>query len=208
MKTILCYGDSNTWGYNAEDAGRFPPEVRWPGVMRAALGEGHTVIEEGLNGRTTVWDDPIEGYKNGKEYLIPCIETHRPLDLAIIALGINDLKQRFSVSAWDIAAGAGVLADIVLRSQAGPGGSAPQVLLVAPPVVGTLTAFAEMFAGAPEKSRRLGEHFRRVADERGVALLDAAQVVTTTDLDGIHLAPEEHRKLGEAAALGVRRILG
>jgi lysophospholipase L1-like esterase len=207
MKTILCYGDSNTWGYNAENAGRFAPEVRWPGVARAALGGGYAVIEEGLNGRTTVWDDPIEGYKNGREYLIPCIETHKPLDLAIIALGINDLKQRFSVSAWDIAAGAGVLADVVRRSEAGPDGSAPQVLLISPPVVGKLTAFAEMFAGAQEKSRRLGEHFRRVAEERGVRLVDAAQVVRTTDLDGIHLAPDEHRKLGEAVAAEVREIL-
>jgi lysophospholipase L1-like esterase len=208
MKTVLCYGDSNTWGYNAADAGRFTPDVRWPGVMRRALGEGYSVIEEGLNGRTTVWDDPIEGYKNGKEYLIPCLETHRPLDLVIIALGINDLKQRFSVSAWDVAAGAGVLAEMVKKSETGPDGSAPKVLLVAPPVVGRLTAFAEMFEGAQEKSRKLGEHFARVAAERDVALLDSARLVTTTDLDGIHLEPAEHRKLGEALAAEVRAILG
>ncbi|MBM3475430.1 MAG: hydrolase [Armatimonadetes bacterium] len=207
MKTILCYGDSNTWGYNAADAGRFPPEVRWPGVMRAALGEGFAVIEEGLNGRTTVWDDPIEGYKNGKEYLIPCIETHRPLDLVITALGINDLKKRFSLSAWDIAAGAGVLVDIVRKSETGPNGAAPKVLLVAPPVVGKLTDFADMFEGAPEKSRQLAPQFARVAAERGVPLVDSASIVKTTDLDGIHLEPEEHRKLGEALAAAVRAAL-
>lgn len=207
MKTILCYGDSNTWGYDAQTAERFPPEVRWPGVLRRALGDGYSVIEEGLNGRTTVWDDPIEGYKNGKEYLIPCIESHKPLDLVIIALGTNDLKKRFSLSPCDVAAGAGVLVDIVKRSAGGPHGGPPRVLLVAPPLVGKLTEFAEIFEGAPEKSRRLGEHFRRVAAERQVPLVDAAGVVKTSDLDGIHLEPEEHRKLGEAVAIRVREIL-
>jgi lysophospholipase L1-like esterase len=176
--------------------------------MRRVLGEGYGVIEEGLNGRTTVWDDPIEGYKNGKEYLIPCLETHKPLDLVIHALGINDLKLRFSLSAWDIAAGAGVLVDIVSRSQAGPANGAPQVLLAAPLVVGKLTDFAEMFAGAPEKSRQLGKHFQRVAAERNVPLVDLAEIVQTTDLDGIHLEAGEHRRLGEILAGRVRQLLG
>ena len=105
MKTILCYGDSNTWGYNPSMGGRYARDERWPGVLRKELGEGYLVIEEGLNGRTTVWDDPIEGYKNGKTYLVPCLETHKPLDLVIILLGTNDLKMRFSVSALIQAAG-------------------------------------------------------------------------------------------------------
>lgn len=98
MKNILCYGDSNTWGYDAETKNRFPPDVRWTGILKRTLGEGYHVIEEGLNGRTTVWDDPIEGYKNGREYLIPCLESHRPLDLVIIMLGTNNLKKRFSLT--------------------------------------------------------------------------------------------------------------
>ena len=136
MKTILCYGDSNTWGYNPSTGGRYPRDVRWPGVLRRELGDDYLVIEEGLNGRTTVWDDPIEGYKNGKEYLVPCLETHKPLDLVIILLGTNDLKVRFSVSAYDIANGAGALVQIVQKSEIGPGGRAPQVLLLAPPPCG------------------------------------------------------------------------
>jgi len=138
MKTILCYGDSNTWGYNPATQDRFSQDERSPGVLRQALGDGYEVIEEGLNGRTTVWDDPIEGYKNGKEYLIPCLETHRPLDLVAMLLGTNDLKVRFSLSAYDIANGAGVVVDIVQRSGAGPDEGAPKVLLMAPPPVGKL----------------------------------------------------------------------
>jgi lysophospholipase L1-like esterase len=91
VRTILCYGDSNTWGYNPSTGGRYARDERWPGVLRTELGEGYLVIEEGLNGRTTVWDDPIEGYKNGSTYLIPCLETHKPIDLVIILLGTNYL---------------------------------------------------------------------------------------------------------------------
>jgi lysophospholipase L1-like esterase len=96
MKAILCYGDSNTWGYDPVTKGRFPRDMRWTGVLRQSLGDDYLVIEEGLNGRTTVWDDPIEGYKNGAAYLVPCLTTHRPLDLVIIMLGTNDLKRSSS----------------------------------------------------------------------------------------------------------------
>ncbi len=208
IKTVLCFGDSNTWGYDPRTGGRYPRDARWPGVLRRELGEVYLVIEEGLNGRTTVWDDPIEGYKNGKTYLIPCLETHNPIDLVIILLGTNDLKMRFSVSAFDIANGAGVLVDIAQKSAAGPGGREPQVLLVAPPPVAKLTGFAEMFEGAETKSARFAENYRRVAAERGCAFLDASEVITSSDLDGIHLEEGEHAKLGMAVARKVRAILG
>jgi lysophospholipase L1-like esterase len=181
--------------------------VRWPGVLRKELGAGYLVIEEGLNGRTTVWDDPIEGYKNGKEYLIPCLETHKPLDLVVIMLGTNDLKMRFSVSAFDIANGAGVLVDVVLKSATGPDGAAPKVLLLAPPPVARLTDFAEMFEGAKPKGERFAAHYRRVAQEKGCAFLDTGRVIVSSNLDGIHFEPEEHSKLGKAVAKRVPEIL-
>ena len=92
---------------------RFGRHERWTGVLQRELGQEYEVIAEGCNGRTTVWEDPIEGYKNGKEYLIPCLDTHQPLDLVIIMLGTNDLKARFSVMPTDIAQSAGVLVDMV-----------------------------------------------------------------------------------------------
>ena len=109
MKTIVCFGDSNTWGFNPATKDRLDRDSRWTGVLRNTLGAEYIVVEEGLNGRTTVWDDPIEGYKNGKTYLIPCLETNHPFDLITIMLGMNDLKKRFSLSAFDVANGAGVL---------------------------------------------------------------------------------------------------
>jgi lysophospholipase L1-like esterase len=204
VKTILCYGDSNTWGYNPATQARFSGDERWAGVLRLALGDAYLVIEEGLNGRTTVWDDPIEGYKNGKEYLIPCLTTHKPLDLVIILLGTNDLKKRFSLSAYDIANGAGVLVDVVQKSDTGPDDKAPQLLLLAPPPIARLTEYAEMFEGAEAKSRKFSEHFRRVAEEYGCQLLDTADIIVSSDIDGIHFEADEHRKLGQAVADRVR----
>lgn len=178
------------------------------GVLRGALGEGYRVIEEGLSGRTTVWDDPIEGaHKNGRTYLLPCLESHRPLDLVIIMLGTNDLKVRFGLNASDIAQGADALAEIALHSGAGPEGGAPQILLVAPPPVGRLTDFAEMFEGAVEKSGRFGERYLYNAGMLGCAFLDAGEVMVSSDLDGIHFEANEHRKLGEAVARLIQETL-
>jgi lysophospholipase L1-like esterase len=207
MKTILCYGDSNTWGWNPATLERYARDERWPGVLRQELGEGYLVIEEGLPGRTTVWDDPIEGYKNGREYLIPCLDTHKPIDLVTIMLGTNDLKVRFSVSAYDVANSAGVLVDIVQRSMAGPNGGAPKVLLMAPPPLGRLTEYAEMFDRAKIKSRKFSKHYQRVAKEYGCQWLDTANIVVSSDVDGVHLEPDEHRKLGQAVAAVVRNML-
>lgn len=208
VKTILCYGDSNTWGYNPVTTERFDRHERWSGVLQENLGKGYLVIEEGLNGRTTVWDDPIEGHhKNGKNYLVPCLETHRPLDLVIIMLGTNDLKTRFSLPACDVAEGAGVLVDVVQKSDVGYAAQPPEVLLLAPPATATPSEFAETFAGSTEKSRQFPQHYRRVSEEHGCHFLDTGQVIVSSPLDGVHLELEEHRKLGMAVAEKVRAIL-
>ena len=126
VRTILCYGDSNTWGSDPETRERFPEDVRWPGVLRKRLDEEYRVIEEGLPGRTTVRDGPIEGdHKNGRTYLMACLESHRPIDLITLMLGTNDLKAHFGSSASDIAQGAASLANMMLRSGCGPDGGAP-----------------------------------------------------------------------------------
>jgi lysophospholipase L1-like esterase len=195
---------SNTWGSDPETGERFPEGVRWPGVLRMKLGGDYRVIEEGLLGRTTVWNDPIEGdHKNGRTYLRPCLESHSPVDLATLMLGTNDLKTRFGSSASDIAQGAASLAEMVLRSGCGPGGGAPEVVLISPPPVATLTDMAQMFEGAQEKSRQFPEHYGRFAEQYGCEFLDASAVIASSDVDGIHLDAGEHRKLGEAVAARV-----
>jgi len=207
MFEVLCYGDSNTWGADPATSTRFDREIRWPGVLQEALGAGYHVIEEGLGGRTTVWEDPVEGHKNGKEYLIPCLWTHAPLDLVIIMLGTNDLKKKFSATAQDIAAGAGILVDIVNKSGTVKNPKTPKVLLMVPPPLGNLNGNEEMFEGGREKSRKFSQHFKTIADMYSCELFDTSTVIKSSDIDGIHLDKEAHQQLGKAVAMEVKRIL-
>ena len=207
MLEVMCFGDSNTWGYDPVSQQRFPGNVRWTGVMQAALGPGFRVIEEGLNGRTTVWEDPVEGDKVGKRHLVPCLESQAPLDLVVLMLGTNDLKRRYSAPAVDIAAGVGVLLDIVARSSAGREGKAPPVLVVAPVPLTKLTEFAEMLEGGAEKSRMLAPLYAEVARTRGCPFFDAGKIITCSDADGLHFDAPGHKALGEALAKEVKKIL-
>jgi len=210
--SVLAYGDSNTWGAVPQPyrgaGGRFGVTERWPRIMQAALGAGVTVFEEGLNGRTTCVDDPIEGeIRNGERYLPVSLITHMPLDLVIIMLGTNDLKARLSMTAGDIADGAGKLADLVRRSTAGPEGLAPEVLLVSPAPLAKLTWLTEMFEGGSAKSQKLAAEYARVVKAYGVHFFDAGSVINSSDDDGIHLDADAHKTLGLALAGEVRRIL-
>src|SRR5262249_33658335 len=112
-RVLLCYGDSNTWGFDPATQQRFPRNVRWPGRLQAALGDSWQVIEEGLNGRTTVLDSVLLPGRNGLAYLGPCLETHAPIDVVLIYLGTSDLADRYAMTATDIARGAGRLATTV-----------------------------------------------------------------------------------------------
>ena len=206
--TVLCFGDSNTWGRSPHSTARHPPDSRWPNVLAAALGPDVHVIAEGLNGRTTVWDDPIEEHRSGKAYLPACLLSHHPLDLVIVMLGTNDLKRRFSVSAFDIGRSVGLLLDMILQSKTGPDGGPPRALLVSPPPVGKLSAFAEMFEGAAEKCAGLPRYYREHAEARGCAFFDAGSVVRASDADGIHLEAADQVRLGEALTPLVRGLLG
>lgn len=205
-KTILCYGDSNTWGYTPNTsfdvASRFDVHTRWAGVLRDTLGEGYWVVEEGLGGRTTVWEDPIMPNRNGAAYLLPCLESHQPIELVVLMLGTNDLKHRFGKSAYDIARGAGVLVEIIQRSMTAPDEGIPDVLLICPPpTTSPLPAlFADQFEGAVEKSRQLWPQFQQVAQDFAVQVMNAGDIIESCPVDGIHFDAAAHRALGEAVA--------
>ena len=207
MPVIVVFGDSNSWGSDPATGGRFPRPQRWPNILQRDLGSDCEVIAEGLRGRTTVHDDPIEPYRSGADALPPCLMSHAPVDLLILALGCNDLKKRFSLSPFDIAEGAARLIFLTRAYGQGPDGDPPKILLVAPPPVAKLTGYAEMFEGAAEKSRLLGARFRAVAERERVAFLDAGSVIRCSDLDGIHYEADQHELLGRVAAKAVRGAL-
>jgi lysophospholipase L1-like esterase len=210
MATIVCFGDSNTQGMDPRTQRRLPPAVRWPGVLGAELGEEFEVIEEGLNGRTTAWDDVASPFRNGRDYLLPCLWSHAPVDLVIVMLGTNDTKARLGLSAPDIASGASLLVDLARQSLAGPEETPPRILLVCPPPLGPTTDHAELwgFGESRELSARLARFYRLVAADAGVAFLDAGEHASLATQDGVHLDADGHRRLGLAVAASVRELLG
>jgi lysophospholipase L1-like esterase len=210
MKEILCFGDSNTWGADpADDTRRFAWPVRWPGVLQRQLGEEYHVVEEGLGGRTTVIDDPLPPHRSGLALLAPILESHAPVDLVIVMLGTNDISYAWSTAA-QAADGAAALAHLVLRSELGPDGAAPKVLLVCPPPVGPFTNSEnpELWDGAEDKSRALPLEFARVASALRCPWLDAGEVIATSPVDGWHLEVTEHARLGVAVAAKSRELIG
>lgn len=210
MRTILCFGDSNTYGQipGGTPLERFGPTERWPGVLRSALGSNWHVVEEGLSGRTTVYDDPVEGdIKNGRRYLKPCLMSHAPLDLVIIMLGTNDLKARFNQPASEVAMGIGCLIHDIKELALAPGGIAPEIMVVAPPpMLDDIHEWFAIFAGAQKKSHELALQFELIADSLEVHFFDAGSVISSDPADGFHLSKEAHRELGLALAKEVEAI--
>lgn len=206
VRSILCYGDSNTWGYDPMTGNRLSYESRWTSVLAKELGRGYLIIPEGLNGRTTVFDDPIEEGRNGVHYLVPCLNTHRPLDAVILMLGTNDTKYRFHMHASDIAMGMRRLVRTISAGECGTDGKLPRIGIIAPvPVSESL--HDGPFAGSHAIAVGLSEAYRAVALESGSAFLDAQAVVSQPGYDGVHLDAVAHVALGQAVARWVTQDL-
>lgn len=212
-KHIVCFGDSNTHGYCAETGGRFDESQRWCCLLQEKLGEDFQVIEEGLSGRTTCFDDPIHEGLNGLDYIYPCLMSHEPLDLLVIMLGTNDTKERFGASAACIALGLRRLISKAFSTDCWVGGIA-NILVVSPQSIDIRYMETEVAAtmgrGCAEKSEELAAEFEKIAIMMGCHFMDADKEIEaqTNDIDYMHLTKEGHRQLAEALAEKVRGILG
>lgn len=209
-RTILAYGDSNTFGTmpmaDLTVDGRFGHDARWPSVMARALGPDFEVIAEGLPGRTTTHDDPVEGaHMNGLTVLPAVLMSHRPLDLVILKLGSNDLKPRFGVTALDIAISVARLARTVRQSTAGPGGAAPQVMVICPPPILEVGEMGQMFTGGAAISQGLSAAFALVMGREAIPLFDAGRLIQASPVDGIHYEAKAQVALGLAMADHLRQ---
>lgn len=221
-KHIVCLGDSNTHGYCADPADcadsalqRFNEDERWTKLLQKNLGEDYLVVEEGLSGRTTVFQDPLYEGLDALSYLWPCLKSHEPVSLLIIMLGTNDSKERFGMNAFAIGLG---MRRLVQKAQTtecwGPGGK-PNILIVAPPIIGegVLTSpvadeMGTMGPGCVEKSRKLPAEYKRVAAEVGCHFLDANQIgAEFNTIDFMHLTRRGHAALAAALAELVPTLL-
>lgn len=199
-KTILCFGDSNTHGYNPSNNGRFTEDERWTCLLSKYLGTNYSVKEEGLSGRTTVFSDPLFEGLDGISYISPCLMTHEPIDLLIIMLGTNDTKERFSATSQNIARGLERLTQKAISTTAA-WRSNPNILLIAPlPIeVGyeNTAVLGEMGKGCAEKSKKLAYLYKEVAERNKCHFLDSASIkgMTMYPYDYMHLSKESHQLL-------------
>jgi len=201
---ILCFGDSLTWGDDPTLPGHRLPG-RWPAALQSILGPGYTIIEEGQCGRNIATDDPPEGEKNGLKYILPCLESHSPLDLLIIMLGTNDLKRKFAYSLQDIAWEMERFLQKVLCHRQYSSSTQYDILLVAPPPLneGLLTSWlGDVFEyeTGMKKSTALKKWYMEIASRYDISFLDAGLYCQSSAADGVHMDEENQHKLAEAIA--------
>lgn len=201
-KTLLLFGDSNTHGTVPltvlGQPERYPLAQRWSTLLAQKLGATWRVIDEGLPGRTTLHDDPVEGpHKNGAAALLGILESHSPIDTVVVKLGTNDLKPRFCVNAFDIAQSVGKLVRIIRASGCGPARGVPRVIVVCPPQIEERGVLAEMFRGGAAKSVGLSPAMAEMAAREGVDLVDLTGAVTVSPVDGIHYEATQMPRIAE-----------
>lgn len=210
MKSILAFGDSLTWGFEAGTFKRHAFEDRWPNVLAAGLAGKVRVIAEGLNGRTTAYDDhTMAAEMNGARTLPVMLKSHEPLDLVIIMLGTNDIKFASRCRAFDASLGMGRLVEIVQKHPYNENYSGPQVLIMSPPALCETSDewFNDLWGHAIEESKLFAKHYARVADDMDVHFFDAGSVAKTDPTDGGHLDAKNTRAVGEALVPVVKKIL-
>lgn len=204
MQQLLVYSDSASWGIIPQARRRLPFHARWPGVMEIALtraGRSVRVIEDCLNGRRTVWEDPYKPGRNGLAELPQRIEIHSPLSLVMLMLGNNDLQSMHPLNSWHAAQGIATLIDAIRRAPIEPGMPVPPILVIAPPPIGTPRGpIAPKFTGASEKCAGLAAAYREIARTLGCHYFDAAGAASASTVDGIHFDEDQHRALGLALA--------
>lgn len=209
---IMCFGDSNTWGYvpkvigDTSVAKRYDQDTRWTGILSKLLGQDFVVYEQGMSGRTTIYDVPGEAYRIGAPQLLPCLYTCAPLSLVVLMLGTNDLVLTANPPCEGKLA-EGVLAmgrSIQQFGKCGKNGIPPQILLVSPALVNTKV---ETLLAANRLSRLFAQEYKQAAEQLGCGFLDAAQYTRPSEVDGVHLEPESHRALSHAIAKKVLEML-
>lgn len=219
QKTIVCYGDSNTWGYvpalaknGKKSVTRFARNERWPGILQNLLGNDYHIVEEGLNGRTTNINYHIAPDRNGKTYLPPCLYTHAPIDLIILSLGINDLKTYFARTAENIMDGLADLINIIQGSKYGAlMQQAPNILIMPSPIPLPISEEGIdengilFFKGAIKKAEQLVQCYEKLAQVKQCDFLNITEHVTPSEIDGCHFDKESHQKIAALLAAKIKK---
>lgn len=202
MKQILVYADSLSWGIIPLTRQRLSFEQRWPGVLEIGLrarGKNVRIIEDCLNGRRTIYEDPIKDGRNGLIGLQQRIEINSPLAMVLLMLGTNDFQANHDHNAADAAYGLQKLIASIRSASVEPGMLIPEILVIAPPPIQTPQGdIAQKFKDADKKSAGLTAAFESLSREEGCYFFDAGKVTSSSKVDGVHLDADQHQTLGLA----------
>jgi lysophospholipase L1-like esterase len=205
MPILMSFGDSNTHGTPPITQrgvyARYDAATRWPTRAAALLGPDWQLVEEGLPGRTTCFDDPLMGdHMNAVIGLRIALNSHGPLNYMTLMLGTNDVKTRFGASAARIVAGIAGLVDMATGPEMAIRHPGLKILVIAPPPVQEVGPLTAEFIGGAAKGAALASDLQTYAQARGLGFLDAAKVLETSPIDGVHFAPQGHAALASAVA--------
>ncbi|MDO6684892.1 MULTISPECIES: GDSL-type esterase/lipase family protein [unclassified Agarivorans] len=200
MSKVLCFGDSNTWGYSPTTGQRMPADSRWPRVMASLLGEAYQIIEAGQPGRTTYPNSPDFGLSRGIEALLQEASKHQP-EWLLLMLGTNDLYPAFHLSAEQISNNLEQMIVELGQHCVSQGITSPQVLLLAPPAIDETGHFGQHFTGSQAKSQQLAGLLEAKVNKLSCAFFDVNSIINLNQQDGVHLSPEQHKQLAETLAL-------
>lgn len=210
MKRIMFFGDSNTWGYVPVISERYSEDIRFTGILSKKMPDCR-IIEEGLKGRTTAFDDSLMDDRNGLKALPMLLSTHDPLDIVVIMLGTNDVKRKFNLSAAEIAEGLERLVKTIQMPVSWGGKKIPEILIVCPPGVSADFENTDMEGqfdhSSVERSNQLPDQYRKIADQYNCQYLNAMDYTGPGMSDGVHLEIEEHQKLASALEIKLKEIL-
>lgn len=201
MKTVLCYGDSNTYGYDPNNGLRYPKDIRWTTILQNLLGEQYEVIVEGLNGRTTAYDRPDGAFKNGLTYLTACLGSNKPLDYIIFMLGTNDCNADLHLTTGEIARGMEKLIETTLTETKWMQDYKPEIIIVVPAAIGLdykSSPFADQLSDeSVRKSRELAPLYKKLAKKYDCKFIDGTDILEVSPIDSEHLTENAHKKLAE-----------
>ena len=211
MINILCFGDSNTWGYDPETQTRFSKKIRWTGVLQQLLGTSFNVIEEGLNGRTTNVNEKEEHdlgycrpYRSAMDLLSILIETNSPLDLIIVMLGTNDLKTNFNQSPDMIAENTRLVCESIISNDYFQSKS---IILVAPTHINENSPnLLESFVGTTSASKSFANSYKKISDDLNLIFLDASESVITNEIDGLHWDAMQHSDFANSLFNKIKKV--
>lgn len=202
-KRILCFGDSNTWGYiPGTKHNRYSSSVRWPGVLQSLLGDEYEIIEEALNSRGIMKGDNRPG-KEGRiamDYILPCLDSHDPLDYVIVMLGSNELKAEFNLLTQDIGENLRIFIETVSNRNSQFRDIKPKIIILVPPAMDDQTEYClkgDKYVGAHNKSIELKTTYAKIAEETGCSVVDVQDELLVGE-DGVHMLAESHELLAKA----------